>query len=318
VELIATLGPSASTEDAVRELIAAGADRLRLNASFLDAFGLRALARVAFGAGVEAERIVVDLQGGKTRLGTIGEPREVRRGEQVELPVDRQAFLRALEPEDELRVDDGRLSLQVLGVDVEAGRLRARVLTEGRIEGRKGLALAKRRLPPADDLLPRDVELLGVALALGVSHVAVSYATALLLERVREAAAERGVREVTLHAKVEQPGAVDALAMLAAAADTLWLCRGDLGAEVGLERLPRLQRRVLDEAPLDTPLYVAGQVLHHLTVSPRPTRAEACQVAELVWRGVGGFVLSDETARGPHGPAAVTWLKRLVEAAREG
>ena len=62
---------------------------------------------------------------------------------------------------------------------------------------------------------------------------------------------------------------------------------------------------------------MAGQVLHHLTVSPRPTRSEACHVAELVWRGIDGFVLSDETATGPHGPEAVRWLRRLAEAARD-
>ncbi len=319
MELIATLGPAASTAAEVRALVAAGADRVRLNASFLDGEGMRRLVSTALDAGLGAGRIVVDLQGGKTRLGTMAEPREVVRGDEVDLSVDRPAFLEAVRPGDELRLDDGRLSLEVLAVDGTAGRLRARALAEGRIEGRKGLALTGRSLPPAEDLLPRDRELLGAAIDLGVRHLAVSYATApRLLERVREAAAEQGAADVTLHAKIEQPDAIEALAGLADAADTLWLCRGDLGAEVGLARLPRLQRRVLDEVPLDTPLFVAGQVLHHLTVSPRPTRAEACQVAELVWRGVAGFVLSDETARGPHGPEAVAWLKRLVEAAQEG
>jgi len=318
MELIVTLGPSATTAAAVRALADAGADRVRLNASFLDGEGMGRLVTAALDAGLDADQIVVDLQGGKTRLGTIAEAREVVRGEEVELPVDRPAFLEALRHGDELRLDDGRLSLQVLATETTAGRLRARALAEGRIEGRKGLALAGRPAPPAEELLPRDRTLVGAALDLGVRHLAVSYATPRLLERVREAAEEHGAAEVTLHAKIEQPGAVEVLARLADAADTLWLCRGDLGAEVGLERLPRLQRRVLDEAPLDTPLFVAGQVLHHLTVSPRPTRAEACQVAELVWRGVAGFVLSDETARGPHGPEAVAWLERLVEAAREG
>ena len=80
---------------------------------------------------------------------------------------------------------------------------------------------------------------------------------------------------------------------------------GDLGAEVGLARLPALQRRLLDATLGRTTVFVAGQVLHHMTVSPRPTRSEVCHVGDLVERGVAGFVLSDETATGPHGPEAV-------------
>jgi pyruvate kinase len=314
IELIATLGPACSTAPGVRALVEAGADRLRLNASHIEDDELRGLVAVAFEAGVAPERIVVDLQGGKARLEHLPEPLEVTAGEQVRLPVDSPDFLRALQPGDSVRIDDGRLALKVVSAD-EAS-FTGNVQANGRIAGRKGVALANRPLAPPEQLTPRDVGLLTASLVLGIADLAVSYATPELLRSVRQAAAETGVPTLRLHAKLEQPVALDQLQALAEEADSFWFCRGDLGAEVGLEALPRLQRRVLREAPPLRPLVMAGQVLHHLTASPRPTRSEACHVADLVWAGISGFVLSDETATGPHGPEAVRWLRKLTDAAQ--
>jgi pyruvate kinase len=120
-------------------------------------------------------------------------------------------------------------------------------------------------------------------------------------------------------AKLEQPEALERIEDIIGGSDAAWLCRGDLGAEVGLARLPVLQRGLLDATLGRTPVLVAGQVLHHMTTSPRPTRSEVCHVGDLVERGVAGFVLSDETATGGHGPEAVRVLRQVTEeAASEG
>ena len=327
--IIATLGPSSSRPATVAALREAGADAVRLNGSHLDAEGLRRFASAAVEGGFESARIIVDLQGGKTRIDGVDVPEDVPEGHDVlltpsppprqndhalVLPVDRPEFLEALVPGDTVRIDDGRLALQI--TETSGAGARARTLGAGRISNRKGLALVGREVELSPRLLDADRELVRVALELGVGTLAVSYAAVPgILQATRRAAAPTAgpTGPPALVAKLEQPEALDRIEDIRASSDALWLCRGDLGAEVGLAKLSALQRRLLDATLGRTPVLVAGQVLHHMTVSPRPTRSEACHVGDLVERGVAGFVLSDETAVGEHGPDAVRFLRQITD-----
>jgi pyruvate kinase len=331
IAIVVTLGPSSASPAAVAALRDAGANAVRLNGSHLDAEGLRRFISIAAEGGFDGASIVLDLQGGKTRIDGLGGPEEVPEGRDVllvpspapgpsggdlALPVDRPEVLEALVPGDTVRVDDGRLALKI--VEVTAAGARARTLGPGRISNRKGLALVGREVALPPRLLDADRELVQVALEHGVGTLAVSYAAVPgLLEATRKAAAvlagSSGVP--ALVAKLEQPEVLDRIEDIVASSDALWLCRGDLGAEVGLAQLPALQRRLLDATVGRSTVLVAGQVLHHMTVSPRATRSEACHVGDLVDRGVAGFVLSDETATGPHGPEAVRVLRRIADSA---
>jgi pyruvate kinase len=331
IVIIATLGPASARPEAVETLRRAGADEVRLNGSHLDAGGLARFVSAAIGGGFRAEEMVLDLQGGKTRIHGMDAPAELLEGMEVllapsppprrrdatlVLPVDRPELLEALEPGDTVRIDDGRLTFEVTGVS--GGTARARALGAGPVSDRKGLALVGREVPLPPRLLDTDSKLVETALELGVGTLAVSYAaTPGVLQAAREVAStSRGsASRPTLVAKLEQPEALDRIEGLVAGSDTVWLCRGDLGAEVGLARLPALQRRLLDATLGRTPVFVAGQVLHHMTVSPRPTRSEVCHIGDLVDRGVAGFVLSDETATGEHGPKAVRVLRQIVDEA---
>ena len=325
--VIVTLGPATASPAAVAALRDAGADLVRLNGAHLLPGQLAMLLDMAERGGFPMDRVVVDLQGGKTRLGWLPAPVPVRAGERLHLvpegqatasqgliTVDRPAFLRALVPGDRLRLDDGRLGFTVLAA--HGTRISVEAELDGELKSRKGLACLGRELALEVHLLPSDRTLLDRAVKRGVKHLAVSYARhpdlLRLVKRYARSAAPN--QPVQVYAKLEQPGAVDAWSVLAEACDGLWLCRGDLGAEVGLENLPGLQRRLLTQALPGVPLLVAGQVLHHMCVSPRPTRSEACHVDDLLQAGVAGFVLSDETALGPHGPKAVRWLQRLFAA----
>jgi len=328
VAVIVTLGPSSASPGAVAALREAGADGVRLNGSHLDPVGLRRFLSAAMEGGFESTRITLDLQGGKTRIDGLGRPEEVPEGtdvlltpspapgpggHQLVLPVDRPEFLEALAPGDTVRIDDGRVALQI--VEVTDAGARARALGAGRISDRKGLALVGREIALPPRLLDADRELIQVALELGVGAVAVSYAAVPgILQGACEAVRPAGAATApAVVAKLEQPEALDRIEDILASSDALWLCRGDLGAEVGLPQLPALQRALLDATLGRTTVLVAGQVLHHMTVSPRPTRSEVCHVGDLVERGVAGFVLSDETATGPHGPEAVRVLRHITD-----
>jgi pyruvate kinase len=175
-------------------------------------------------------------------------------------------------------------------------------------------------MDPEVHLLASDRALLDRALPRGVATLALSCAEDPELVRLVRRHARRVAPEIPVRmvAKLETGAALTAWRSLAAEADSLWLCRGDLAAELGLAMLPAATRRLLAEALPDTPLLVAGEVLYHMTVSPRPTRSEACHLADLIAAGVAGFVLSDETALGPHGPEAVAWIRRLEAGEQAG
>jgi pyruvate kinase len=326
ITVIATLGPASSSPAAVAALREAGADMLRLNGAHLTLGQLGTLLEVADRGGFSMDRVVLDLQGSKTRLGWLEAPIPVRPGQRLHLipegttssegaiPVDRPAFLRALKQGDSLRVNDGRIGLKVLAA--HGTRVSIEAEHAGELRSRMGLARRHEQVPLEVHLLPSDRALLERAVKRGVQTLAVSYARhpdllRLVRRYARNAAPDQPVRVV---AKLEQPGALEAWAVLGEASDELWFCRGDLGAEVGIDRLPALQRQLLAQALPRTRLMMAGQVLHHMCDSPRPTRSEACHVDDLIEAGVAGFVLSDETATGAHGPEAVRWLKRLFAA----
>ena len=327
IAIVVTLGPSSASPATAAALRDAGADAVRLNGSHLDAEGLRRFTSTAVEGGFESDRITVDLQGGKTRIAGLGSPEEVSeglavlltaspppgpRGHDLVLPVDRPEFVEALAPGDTVRIDDGRVALRI--IEASGGVARARALGAGRISDRRGLALVGREVGLPPRLLDADRELIEAARELGVGALAVSYAAVPgILPATREAAAAGADGDPVVVAKLEQPEALDRIEDILARSDALWLCRGDLGAEVGLAKLPALQRRLLDATLGRAPVLVAGQVLHHMTVSPRPTRSEACHVGDLVERGVAGFVLSDETATGEYGPEAVRALRQITD-----
>jgi pyruvate kinase len=332
IAIVATLGPSSNSPAAVASLQNAGADSIRLNGSHLDVEGLRRLVSTAIEGGFEAARITLDLQGGKTRIGglesseevsegtdvlLVRSPRTGPRGRALVVPVDRPEFLEALRHGDTVRIDDGRVVLRI--VEATSTETRARVRGAGRISDRKGLALVEREVDLPPRLLETDRELIQAALELGIGTLAVSYAAVPgILQATRGLATARVETggPPSLVAKLEQPEALDRIEDILASSDAVWLCRGDLGAEVGLAQLPALQRRLLDATLGRAPVLIAGQVLHHMTASPRPTRSEACHVGDLVARGVAGFVLSDETATGPHGPEAVRALRQIADGGR--
>jgi pyruvate kinase len=319
--LIATLGPaSRSRADA---LAAAGVDAFRLNASHMSPEDVgEAIASLR--ARLPDLPIVVDLQGAKVRLGELpGGAREVRDGESLTfelapepdsdaLPLPHPELFRAVRVGDTLGLDDDRVHLRVTrvtGTRLEGSpSFDAVALHDATIRPRKGLNLLDHPLV-LDGLT--SVDAAHVDAAKGFAHVA--FAFSFMLDG-REAAWVRArAPGASVVGKIERREAIVALDAIARACDGVWICRGDLGAQLGAAALGRAVA-ALAPRELACPTLMAGQVLEHLTNHRDPTRSEVCHLHDLLSRGYAGIVLSDETAIGDDPVHAATTARALLDA----
>ena len=314
-EIVATLGPASFA--LARELAAAGATALRLNASHLSA---EDLARRAVQAheGAPDLPLVVDLQGAKMRVGDIVE-RPLAVGARVrfavaaaspaDVPLPHPELFAAAEVGATLGCDDGRLSFAVRARGEEW--LEAEALVAGVLRPRKGVNLLDHPVR-LSGLTPGDAARLEAVRGLSGLQVAWSF----MLDGREADWVHARVPGTPVIAKVERREAVLALAEIAARADALWVCRGDLGEQLGPGDLGRFVG-ALAPADLRCPVLMAGQVLEHLTAHAEPTRSEVCHLYDLLARGYAGIVLSDETAIGAHPAHAVGQAAALVGTFRE-
>ncbi len=292
MQLVATLGP-ASLHLAPR-IVALGASSLRLNASHMTPESLRStLAQLR--TLLPSTPVVVDLQGAKMRLGVF-EPLPVHLDDRLlfsldnsGVPVPHPELFRSVAPGETLSADDDRLRFRV--EQVSPSSLAVRCIQGGTLRPRKGLNVLEHPVDPWD-LSPVDQQHLDAALPFAPVAFALSFMT-----DGREAAWIRSrAPGCPVIGKVERREAVEAIDSIRASVDTVWICRGDLGAQLGPVPLARWFSG-FRPAP-SPPTLVAGQVLEHLTAHPLPTRSEVCHLADLLDRGFAGIVLSDETAVG--------------------
>jgi pyruvate kinase len=331
-KIIATLGPATATPLALTGLLRAGVDVARLNMSHGDHAGharMIAKTRVAAAALGRPVAILADLQGSKARVGRLagGGPLLLRRGDVLTLtprkvpgrpgliPTSRRGLGHDVRRGDPILLDDGRLELAVVrsrGEDVIA-----RVVTGGLLHEHKGM-----NLPGTDlgdrTLTPKDRADLEFALRLGVDYLALSFVrSAGDVERVRRVLGRRG-RHVPLIAKLEVRRAVERLPEILKAADGVMVARGDLGVEVPLERVPVLQKWILQEANRAGVIAItATQMLESMVEQPRPTRAEASDVANAIFDGTDAVMLSAETASGTFPLRAVAVMDRIIREAEK-
>jgi len=312
-QLIATLGPTSF--GAAPALAAAGATAFRLNASHMEPAELRVCARQLRAALPDAP-LVLDLQGAKMRLGRFPE-RDVSVGDRVvfaiqaeqagTIPLPHDPLFAQAEAGETLSVDDGRLRFRAIAC--QRDHLEAEALVAGRLRPRKGVNVIEHPVL-LDDLTPADLDAI-VALA-GISGVA--WAFSFLVDGHEAEWVRRRQSDAVVIGKIERREAVAQIQDVARHCDALWLCRGDLGAQLGLAELAR-RVAAIDPRRLPRPILMAGQVLEHLTQHTEPTRSEVCHVFDLIARGYSGIVLSDETAIGADPALAVRLAAGLIEAA---
>jgi pyruvate kinase len=328
-KIVCTLGPASSSKEQVAGLVAAGLDVARLNMSHGTHDDHLKAYQAARAAGDEAGRsvgVLVDLQGPKIRLGTFASGPVVLAagneftitgqdvpGNSAEVATTYPGLAADVRAGDQILVDDGRVVLEVTGV--HGARVRTRVLVGGVLSDHKGLNVPGARLAvPA--LSTKDEQDLRWALDLRADMIALSFVRgpedALSVRRIMD---ELGVR-LPLIAKIEKPQAVDSLPEVLDAFDGLMVARGDLGVELPLEQVPMVQKRAIilaqDQAK---PVIVATQMLESMISAPRPTRAEASDVANAVLDGADALMLSAETSIGAYAADAVATMARIVVAA---
>jgi pyruvate kinase len=325
-KIVCTLGPAVDTPEMIRKLVESGMDVARLNMSHGNHDDHRRrydLVRQASDSTGHGVGIIADLQGPKIRLERFA-------GGKAKLAVGAEFVITTRDVEgdasicgttykglpgdvsegDPILVDDGKLRLRV--VKVEGQDVTTRVEVGGKVSDNKGLNLPGVAVSvPA--LSEKDIDDLRWALRTSVDFIALSFVrSAADVEDVRRIMREEGVM-LPVIAKIEKPQAIDNLDEVIDAFDAFMVARGDLGVECPLEDVPFLQKRVIDKARRNAkPVIVATQMLESMIDNPRPTRAEASDVANAVLDGADAVMLSGETSVGEYPIETVETMVRIV------
>ena len=334
-KIVATLGPSLDDPERLRAAVAAGIDVVRLNFSHGEPEEHARRLETVRELGRQLGRNVGslgDLQGPKIRLGLVPDEgvelidggevvllagRETLDADEQDgvpaLPVVYEQLADDVEPGAIVLIDDGLLRLVV--ADVEGERIWARVVAGGRATSRKGVNLPGVRVS-ARSLTDKDRADVATMVEIGVDWIALSFVrTPEDVEEVRDLVHElEGTQPIV--AKLERPEAVDNLEAIVAASDAVMVARGDLGVEIGPERVPAIQKEMIDLANrASKPVITATEMLDSMIRNPRPTRAEASDVANAIFDGTDAVMLSGETAAGRYPVEAVRTMARIVEVA---
>jgi len=331
-KIVATLGPASSDASILEKLIGLGVDVARFNFSHgrhedhaqrLDR--IRAASRHLG----KAVAVLQDLQGPKIRTGPLKAGKagvRVESGSEIvittegEIPGDEKMISTTyphlaedVRPGDRLLVDDGLLEFRVLSTD--GVRARAEVVEGGLLGEHKGINLPGVTLR-ADPLSEKDKADLAFGISHGVDYVALSFVRSAADVGLCRTEMDRAGRVVPVIAKIEKPEALDHIDEIIAAADGVMVARGDLGVEILPERVPIIQKEICRKAnAVGKPVIIATQMLNSMIEHPRPTRAEASDVANAIWDGADAVMLSGETASGKYPLLAVQMMDRIVREA---
>jgi len=330
-KIVCTIGPATASAEKVQELVDAGMDVARINRSHGSVEEHEAVyhnVRAAAQASGRAVAVLVDLQGPKIRLGNFANGKEeLREGDTFTITTEDVPGTRELvgttyeglpgdcTPGDRILIDDGKVAVRVLEVD--GPRVITRVEVPGPVSDHKGLNLPGIAVSvPA--LSDKDKDDLRWGLKVGADLIALSFVrSAADIEDVHAIMDEVG-RRVPVVAKVEKPQAVDNLVEIVDAFDAIMVARGDLGVELPLEQVPLVQKRAIELARRSAkPVIVATQMLESMVTNPRPTRAEASDVANAILDGADAVMLSGETSVGDFPIETVRTMARIVENTEE-
>lgn len=321
-KIVCTLGPSTSNDEAIRGLIEAGMNVARVNFSHgtheQHAKTIAMVRRLAKDAKTPIA-ILGDLQGPRIRIGDLASPINLKVGEDVvlvheghgtngEIPVTYDQLAHDVRVGDRILVDDGLIELVAL--DVANERVKARVLNGGPLKSHKGMNLPGIQVS-APSITDKDAADIRFAVEQQVDYLALSF--------VRKAEDIQSLRKlipkfVLVVAKIEKDVALHNIEAIVRATDAVMVARGDLGVELPFEAVPGAQKRIIRLAnKYGRPVITATQMLESMIEHPRPTRAEASDVANAIMDGTDAVMLSAETAAGAYPRLAVEAMTRIIK-----
>ena len=320
-KIVCTLGPATATEEAIRSLVEAGMNVARLN--FSHGTHSQHVETIALVRRVADEMrtpvaILGDLQGPRIRVGDIAGTIYVEAGEDLvlvheglekegEIPITYDHLADDVHVGDRILIDDGLIEL--LAMEVSAPRVTARVVHGGPVNPHKGLNLPGVHVS-APSITEKDITDVHFAVEQGLDYLALSF-----VRRARDIEALRAMipKGLLIVAKIEKDVALSNIESIIQASDCVMVARGDLGVELPFEEVPSAQKRIIALAnALGRPVITATQMLESMIENPRPTRAEASDVANAILDGTDAVMLSAETAAGAYPRLAVEAMRRII------
>ncbi|HZI27571.1 MAG TPA: pyruvate kinase [Gemmatimonadaceae bacterium] len=320
-KIVCTLGPASATPQVIASLLDAGMSVARINFSHgTHETHARAIALVRQLAAERKRPVAIlgDLQGPRIRIGTLDAPITVAPGDEVilcdedtcirpDLPVTYTDIARDVKVGDRVLIDDGLIELVVL--DIRSQRVVTRVLHGGAIGSHKGMNFPGVQVS-APSITEKDRADAAFAVEQKLDYLALSF-----VRRAEDLAALRELipNDLLVIAKIEKDSALDNIEDITRAADGIMVARGDLGVELPFEEVPLVQKRLIRLAnQLGRPVITATQMLESMVEHPRPTRAEASDVANAILDGTDAVMLSAETAVGAYPELAVRAMRRII------
>jgi pyruvate kinase len=331
---LATLGPASNTQETIEAMIKVGLDAVRINMSHGTQDEHAETIKRAKAAAKKLDRplaILVDLSGPKIRTGLLQNATPVVlesgaeftltsrdiQGSISEVSTNFKEIPKLVKKGDKVLLDDGAIELKV--TKVTKTDVVTTVVNGGTLSERKGINLPNTKLP-IPSLTEKDRGDLEWAMKQDVDYIALSF--------VRQGSDCKEVRDIIkklntrkwgrplLVAKIEKAEAIENLDDIIAETDGVMVARGDLGVETSAELVPVYQKRIIEKAVMNDKFVItATQMLQSMISEPRPTRAEASDVANAVWDGTDAVMLSAETASGKYPVEAVATMERIIETA---
>lgn len=326
-KIIATVGPACASPQKIAKLISAGVDVFRFNFShgnhqehkkvieLIHAYNRKNKTHIS---------VMADLSGPKIRVGEIPDgKRFLKQGERVIFTTnkkqegDEKIFVnyahlaKEVKAGERVLLDDGKLELKVISTDRKEN-ITLRVIYGGFLSSRKGVNLPQSKLS-VSAMTPKDKTDLKFALAQSANWVALSFVrTAKDILDLKKLIKDNNKTKVI--AKIEKPEAVKNIDEIIAVSDAIMVARGDLGVEIPLERVPIIQKLIVQKcAEASKPVIIATQILESMIQNPNATRAEVTDIANAVIDGADALMLSGETSVGKYPVEAVRMMNRVLQ-----